>query len=219
VKRVPEPELMDDPAQAKAYALADFEESHQAFVAHFRERFPDFREGEVIDLGCGPADVAIRFCRVYPAVRLSGVDGARAMLDLARLVVKQAALADRIELEQHYLPDPALPGDRFDGVISNSLLHHLDDPLVLWQTVKQVGKPGASVMVMDLRRPASVMEAMHLVGSHAAGAPSILQRDFYNSLLAAYRVQEVKRQLFKVDLDHFRIEEVGDRHLLIWGVL
>jgi len=219
VKRLPEPDLMDDPAQARAYAHADFAEAHQTFVTHFRERFPDFQAGEVIDLGCGPADVAIRYCRAYPSVRLLGVDGAVAMLGLGLAAVEQAALADRIELDQRYLPDATLPSDCFDAVISNSLLHHLDDPLVLWQTIKQVGKPGAPVMVMDLRRPASVVDAMRLVGTHAAGAPSILQRDFYNSLLAAYRVQEVKRQLFKADLDHFRVEEVGDRHLLVWGIL
>jgi len=210
---------MDDPAQARAYARADFSEAHEAFVAYFRERFPDFQAGEVIDLGCGPADAAIRYCRAYPSVRLLGVDGAETMLALGLAAVEEAALAERIELDQRYLPDSTLPGDCFDAVISNSLLHHLDDPLVLWQTVKQVGKAGTPVMVMDLRRPASVVEAMQLVGTHAAGAPSILQRDFYNSLLAAYRIQEVKRQLFKTDLDHFRVEEVGDRHMLIWGML
>ena len=49
MQRVPEPELMDDPAQALAYAGADFSEPHQAFVAHFRERFPDFHSGSVLD--------------------------------------------------------------------------------------------------------------------------------------------------------------------------
>ena len=40
--RVLEPELMDDPEQAQAYAAADFAEENQGFVDRFREYFPDF---------------------------------------------------------------------------------------------------------------------------------------------------------------------------------
>jgi hypothetical protein len=37
-----EPELMDDAAQARAYAQADFAEENQGFVDRFREYFPDW---------------------------------------------------------------------------------------------------------------------------------------------------------------------------------
>ena len=66
MKRIPEPELMDDPEQARAYALADFSEPHQAFIDHFARCFPRHRPRRVLDLGCGPADVTIRFARAYP---------------------------------------------------------------------------------------------------------------------------------------------------------
>ena len=39
MERIPEPELMDDPEQARAYASADFSEPHQAFVERFTQRF------------------------------------------------------------------------------------------------------------------------------------------------------------------------------------
>jgi len=217
--RIPEHELMDTPEQALAYASTDFSAPHDAFVAHFRQRFPEFAEGEVLDLGCGTADVTIRFGRAYPGVTLLGVDGAAAMLEPGTRAVREVGMHDRIRLEQHYLPDSTLQAEHFDAIISNSLLHHLDDPLTLWQTVKQTGRPGAPVMVMDLLRPASVAETLGLVRVHAADAPALLQKDFYHSLLAAYRPQEVKRQLFKMDLDHFATEVVSDRHMLIWGRL
>ena len=57
--RVPEPELMDDAAQARAYASADFADVNQGFVDRFRARFADFTSGRVIDLGCGPADIPL----------------------------------------------------------------------------------------------------------------------------------------------------------------
>ena len=217
MKRIPEHDLMDTPEQAIAYASTDFSEPHDAFVKHFQQRFPDFAQGEVLDLGCGAADVTVRFGWAYPRVKIYGVDGAQAMLELGTKAVQEMDMADRITLTQHYLPDAALPSQHFDAIICNSLLHHLDDPLTLWQTVKQTAKPGAPVMVMDLVRPNSVVEVFRLVREHASDAPPILQKDFYHSLLAAYQPQEVKRQLFKMDLDHFSIEIVSDRHMLIWG--
>jgi ubiquinone/menaquinone biosynthesis C-methylase UbiE len=219
MKRIPELELMDDPEHAQAYAEADFSEPHEAFVQYFRNRFPDFESGEVADLGCGPADVTLRFARAYRQARIIGVDGARAMLAFARKAVTAAGMEARIRLVQCVLPSPALGAARFDLVLSNSLLHHLDDPHVLWQTVKQIARPGALVQVMDLKRPNSAADAQRLVRLHAGAAPAILCRDFYNSLRAAYRPEEIEAQLGSAGLSRLEVEVVSDRHVLVWGKL
>ena len=68
MQRRPEPELMDDEAQALAYARADFAEPHDRFVALLRERV-GAPAGRALDLGCGPGDVTFRVARAFPAVR------------------------------------------------------------------------------------------------------------------------------------------------------
>ena len=218
MKRIPEPELMNDVEQARAYAHADFSEPHQAFVGHFRRCLPDHDPKQVLDLGCGPADINIRFARAYLGCTVTGIDGAQAMLSLAREAVETAGLNARIRLLKLRLPATLPVADGFDTVISNSLLHHLADPAVLWQTVKQVG--GAAVLIMDLLRPHSEHSAQALVEQYAAEEPSILRNDFYHSLLAAYRPEEIRKQLQVAGIDHcLRIEVVSDRHVLIWGTL
>lgn len=217
--RIPEPELMDDPEQARAYAEADFSEPHQAFIAHFRRIFPAHTPRQVIDLGCGPADISIRFSRAYPDAAILGVDGAMAMLDLGNSALVRHGASGRVELQCRYLPDPHLPVRQFDAVISNSLLHHLDDPAALWQTVRHVAEPGAAILIMDLMRPRSIQEAQYLAGRYAADAPPILQHDFYHSLLAAYRPDEVRLQLGGAGLSYLQVEAVSDRHLLTWGIM
>jgi ubiquinone/menaquinone biosynthesis C-methylase UbiE len=210
---------MDNPEQARAYAEADFSEPHQAFVAHFQRLFPDFSPQQAIDLGCGPADVSMRFARAFPKTHILGVDGAEAMLSFGRRAVEESGLTQRLRLHKCYLPDVQLPARAYDGVLSNSLLHHLDDPAVLWQTVRHVARPGAAVLIMDLMRPASIREAQDFTRSYAADAPPVLQHDFYHSLLAAYRPDEVRQQLDGAGLSQLHVEAVSDRHLLIWGTL
>lgn len=219
MQRIPEPELMNDPAQALAYAEADFSVAHDAFVAHFAARFPQFKTGRVLDLGCGPADVTLRFARAYPHAELLGIDAAEAMLALGHAAVARAGCADRVHLHQAYLPDVMLEARAFDAVISNSLLHHLAAPQVLWDSVRHAAKPRAALFVMDLLRPETRTQAEQLAMQYAHDAPEILQRDFLNSLLAAYRVDEVRMQLTQAGMAHLCVETVSDRHWVAWGML
>ncbi|HHH35320.1 MAG TPA: class I SAM-dependent methyltransferase [Gammaproteobacteria bacterium] len=220
MERVPEPELMEDHRQARAYAEADFSEPHDRFVALFRECFPGVDlAGPVLDLGCGPADVSCRFALAHPRCTLHGVDGSAAMLAEGRRLVAARGLAGRITLHLLRLPSEGLPAGPFAAVISNSLLHHLADPAVLWRTIAALAAPAAPVFVMDLLRPASEREARALVAAHASGEPDILQRDFYHSLRAAYRPEELRGQLAAAGLDQFTVRVVSDRHLIVYGRL
>ncbi len=217
--RVPEPEeLMTDPAQARAYAEADFDEPHQHFVTLFRDRFPNVNMlGRVLDVGCGTADVTLRFARAFPFCRVDGVDGSLAMLRYARAAVSEAKLQSRITLLAGYLPRVSLSRERYDAVVSNSLLHHLHDPMVLWETVSAHAKRGAPLFVMDLTRPKDRAAAQGLVDRYAKDEPEILRRDFYNSLLASYRPDEVQAQLDAAGLSNLEIELPSDRHIIVWG--
>lgn len=218
MNRIPEPELMDDPAQALAYARADFEQPHTQFIAQFRTCFPDWPgRGHVLDLGCGPGDICRRFARAFPETIVHGVDAATAMLHIGREDLREAGLDRRIELFKGYLPGALLPREHYDAVISNSLLHHLHDPYALWQSVLRHALPGAPVFVMDLRRPASREEAAALVDTYAAGEPEVLRTDFHNSLLAAYRVEELDAQLHDIGIEWLRLQALGDRHIIAYG--
>ena len=219
LERTPEPELMDDPDQARAYAEADFEAPHQYFVDLFGETFPHWRGETALDLGCGPADITLRFARRYPACRIDGLDGSEAMLRLGRRMVDEEGLGGRIRLVRGYLPGADLPRGKYDAIISNSLLHHLADPMALWNAVRAHAGPGAPVFVMDLMRPATLAQARDMIQMYADGEPEVLQRDFYHSLLAAYRVEEVESQLAAAGLERLSVRPVSDRHLVVSGLL
>ena len=216
MERVLEKELMDDDEQALAYARADFAQENQTFVERFRDAFPEFVEGHLLDLGCGPADIPIRLTRTYPRCRVTAVDGSPAMLRLAGEAVRASDVSDRIVLRHARVQGLSLD-EPADGVISNSLLHHLPNPLQFWDGVRRLVKPGGVVLVMDLLRPESPDDARALVDRYADGAPAILRRDFYNSLLAAFTDDEVASQLAEMNLSRLLIEVLDDRHWIVAG--
>jgi 2-polyprenyl-3-methyl-5-hydroxy-6-metoxy-1,4-benzoquinol methylase len=107
----------------------------------------------------------------------------------------------------------------YDLLVSNSLLHHLHDPAVLWGAIQTLAAPGALVVVRDLRRPMTETAVRGLMRRHAASAPAVLRRDFSHSLRAAFRPREVADQLTAAGLSHFTVTELGDRHLEVVGRL
>jgi hypothetical protein len=137
------------------------------------------------------------------------------MLVLAREAAARLALQPRLSFYECYLPDEAAPRPHYDLLVSNSLLHHLNDPSALWQSIRRWSLPTSAVFVMDLLRPASARDAARLVDEYAAGEPEVLRRDFYNSLLAAYRAEEVRDQLYRAGLRELDVEIVSDRHWLV----
>jgi len=217
MERTPEPELMDAEDQAAAYATADWSESHGKIPGYFGRRFPEFRGGRVLDLGCGTADVTIRFAKAFPEATVVGVDGSDTMLDFGRRNVREASLEPRIVLLKSYLPDQSFETRSFDAILCNSLLHHFADPVALWKTAALCAKPGAPVLLVDLLRPHDHETALRIVREQAHDAPQVLQRDFIASLHAAYSTNEVRQQLRDAGLEKFQVDQVDELHFVGWG--
>lgn len=219
MERQPEPELMLEEEQVRAYAEADFNEPHSMFIALFQHYFPDeIINGRVLDLGCGAADISCRFACAFPECKIDGIDASETMLRHGRELIVTHELSEQVHLFNDYIPSTTLMTD-YDAVICNSLLHHLANPLDLWETVKKSVKPSGIIFIMDLLRPARPEDVDFLVKRHAANEPEILRRDFFNSLHAAYTVEEIETQLQMSGLYYLDVYEVSDRHWVALGRL
>ena len=216
MKRIIEPELMSDKEQAAAYANANFEEPHNHFVEllslSMGENFPEF--GNVIDLGTGAADIAIRFASNYPCFEVDAIDGSCAMIAEGKKAIDKVRLNDRINLIHSSIQDITLAEKEYVIVFSNSLLHHLHDPMVLWKLIKNA-KGNPLVFIMDLMRPKNIQKIDELVHEYAGNEPEILQKDFKNSLKAAFTPEEVVLQLQDIGLDGLEVTVVSDRHIVV----
>ncbi|MFM9110225.1 MAG: class I SAM-dependent methyltransferase [Prochlorococcaceae cyanobacterium] len=223
LSRICEPELMLEADQVSAYAAADFSAGDGAMVERLAGRWQPGPGERVLDLGCGPGNITLLLAERWPGVPLVGVDGSPAMLAIAEQ--RRLGLGKRGEalvFHQALLPMEPAANARlrppFAAVLSNSLLHHLHDPAVLWRSVKALAAPGAVVQVLDLCRPADGATLAALVARHGAAMPAVLRRDYANSLRAAFSIEEVEAQLARAGLD-LQVQRIDEQHLEVWGRL
>ncbi|MCT0217420.1 class I SAM-dependent methyltransferase [Synechococcus sp. CS-1329] len=216
---------MEGAEQALAYAAADFSATDQAVLERITSCFGAQLGERIIDLGCGPGNISFLLAGRHPCCQVVGVDGSAAMLAIAGARLEQRRQQQRqqaspsagsLRFEQALLPAPELQGG-YSAVVSNSLLHHLHDPQVLWCTVQQLAAPAAAIYIKDLRRPTDQASLERLVATHAAAAPPVLQHDYRHSLRAAFTVEEVEAQLAEAGLSELEVGAVGDRYLEIFG--
>lgn len=217
--RTPEPELMNDEDQVQAYADADFAEAHNSLLVHLKKHLPAGQKIErILDLGSGSGDMTYRLHCLFPSAALHAVDGSPRMIEAARRFFAQIAMGGGAPLPVQWscttIQD--MPAQSYDLVFSNSLLHHIHDPSVFWKAIAGAVAPGSYVFVSDLLRPASEEEAREIVEKHSGNEADILKHDFYHSLLAAFRPDEVGAQLKAAGLP-LSIEIVSDRHQIIYG--
>ena len=217
MQRTLEPEIMDKEENVLAYAKADFSSVNQKFVADLIKKYPDIKI--ILDLGCGPADIPIRLAQALPKAHITAIDASKKMISSAKDAIAKAKLNNHITLIQAYLPGLPFKSKTFDAIISNSILHHLPNPVVLWEEIKKLGQREAAIFVMDLLRPPSKEKAKEIVEQYSGNEHPVLKEDFYNSLLAACTLDEIKDQLQKAHLSNLNAEIISDRHWLVSGVL
>ena len=140
------------------------------------------------------------------------------MVRLAEETVQQAGLSGRITFRCERFQDLA-GANVADAAISNSLLHHVPNPLQFWHKLRLVVKPGSPVLVMDLLEAGIARRGAGHRRSVCSGAPDILRRDFYNSLLAAFTEDEIAAQLAQMNLTRLLIDVPDDRHWVVGGII
>jgi ubiquinone/menaquinone biosynthesis C-methylase UbiE len=213
LKRVPEPELMDDDSEVEAYASAAaaayLEAIDRSFVDHVAKLIEGagLESGRVLDLGCGPGQILIMMKQRWPGMEIVGVDAGPAMIEKARSDAAAAGVDIAFEvLRLGPNGETRLPyGDaEFDIVTCNSVIHHLTDPVNALDEMARVAKPEGAVLIRDLARPAFLFPYplhVRIFGRHYEGE---MRRLYEASVAAAYTPPELSAMLRRSRLNDGR---------------
>ncbi len=210
MQRVLEPEVMDSLEEALEYDSMDFIEVNTAFARSAAVLGPVF--GNVLDAGTGTARIPIALCQLRSAWKLTCIDLSPNMLKVAAENVEKAGVRSQISLELIDAKVMPYPDNYFDMVISNSIIHHLPDPLPFLQEVKRVLKPQGALFLRDLLRPEKPEMRDNLVNLYAGDCNAHQKQLFHDSLQAAFTLDEIQTLIETAGLDGLRIYESSDRH-------
>ena len=220
LQRVLEPEVMDTEAEARDYNAMDHGEVNQRFVTDLLgfaadQLTPEQHEidlGNVLDLGTGTALIPVELCQQCENCRVLAIDLAVHMLDLARYNVEAAGLIERITLQKVDAKELPYDSSAFDVVMSNSIIHHIPEPLDTLREMARVTADGGILFVRDLLRPDSDAEVLELVEMYTRQENEHSRQMFEDSLRAALSLEEIREMVNQLGFETHSATATSDRH-------
>jgi len=209
LERILEKQVMDGLEEARSYDAMDHSEPNQAVVNRLIELGA---QGRMLDIGTGPGDIPIRIARRLETARIVAVDLSEPMLAIARDKVAAAGFSDRIAVEFADAGRLPFANDSFDVVFSNTIVHHLPDPLPMLREVNRVSRPDGCLLIRDLYRPETTGRIDELVALHADSEPDH-QRMLRDSLHAAFTPDELQALADEAGLTGATVVIDTDRHM------
>lgn len=210
LERILEPEVMDTPEEARDYDAMDHADVNRLFVDDFLQAG---RCGpNLLDLGTGTAQIPIELCQRQDGWRVMAVDAATQMLELARQNVRAARLEERIQFHQVDAKQMPFADGTFDGVISNSIIHHIPRPADCLVDAVRVTCVGGLLFFRDLLRPASQQQLNELVTAYTGDENEHSQKMFAESLHAALSLDEIRDLVGQLGFPPESVQQTSDRH-------
>jgi ubiquinone/menaquinone biosynthesis C-methylase UbiE len=167
---------------------------------------------DILDLGTGTALIPIELCRRLADCRVMAVDAATSMLDLARYNLESASLTQRIQLAHIDAKKLPYKDGLFDVVMSNSIVHHIPEPLPVLREAVRVTKSGGLLFIRDLLRPDSAEQLNHQVATYAADCNAHQRQLFADSLHAALSLDEIRELVGSLGFAPETVQQTSDRH-------
>ncbi|MCA9263722.1 MAG: class I SAM-dependent methyltransferase [Planctomycetales bacterium] len=209
-KRVLEPEVMDSMEEAVAYDAMDHARVNSRFVDDLLAAGPI--AGDVLDLGTGTAQIPIELCQRTDGLGVVGIDLSESMLQVGRSNIDAVGLSDRIRLELADAKTLPYADHQFSCVISNSIVHHIPDPVATLAEAVRVTAPGGLIFFRDLMRPADQDQLDQLVMLYAMGECPEARKMFADSLRAALTLNEMQDVVQSLGYSWELVQATSDRH-------
>ena len=210
--RILEPEVMDTLEEAFEYDSMDHSKVNEVFCNDFFAARNLTDGAQILDVGTGTAQIPIAMCRRNSGLKITAIDLAESMLTLGNKNIQTARLQDSITLCQVDSKKMPYPDGSFDQVVSNSIIHHIPNPLECFKEMIRVTKKDGLLFIRDLLRPFSMAELQNIVNLHAGDATPKQKQLFTDSLHASLSLTEVREMVKLFGFEGFTVIQSSNRH-------
>ena len=222
-----EPELMITKDQVDSYSEGDFSRSEIKFVQFIKNYLKKnniqlTNDDLIVDLGCGPGNISEKLSIEWPSTSVIGIDGSKEMINKANIRknlqekslnnlsylcrnIKNIKLADISDKEQINL------------LVSNSLIHHITHINEFFECIISLSGKKTLNFHKDLIRPINEKNALELKAECASKYNETLTSDYYASLHASYRADELRNIILVKELVHLDVLEEDNEYLILYG--
>jgi ubiquinone/menaquinone biosynthesis C-methylase UbiE len=183
---------------------------NQAFVDRL---FELGARGSMLDVGTGPGHIPLLVCERDATARVLGVDLAQHMLDFAERHRRASPHADRIGYRIADAKSLDFGDGAYDVVYSNTILHHIPDPLPFLAEAHRVMRPGGVLLIRDLFRPETAARVDEIVELYAGDCTSAQRELFRASLHAALEPDELREMAAAAGMNGAEVVIDSDRHM------
>jgi len=212
LQRILEPEVMDTLEEALEYDSMDHSQVNEVFCNDFFAA-RNLKDGvQILDVGTGTAQIPIVMCKRNTGLKITAIDLAESMLTLGNKNIQTARLEDSITLDQVDSKKMPYSDESFDQVISNSIIHHIPNPLECFKEMIRVTKKDGLLFIRDLLRPFSIVELHNIVNLHAGDATPKQKQLFTDSLHASLSLAEVREMVKLFGFEAFTVIQSSNRH-------
>jgi predicted O-methyltransferase YrrM len=179
--------LMTDTDQCLAYnqyasnpvQLQEYVQTYQLLIG--------IEQGTIVDLGSGTCNFVIALAQNLPNLNFVCFENSPAMIKIAKDNIAVAGLDSKIQLIQD---DVFNVTGKYDVVLANRLLHHIDNTKEFWKLINSLSE---NVLVIDINRPPKKL--VDNIRESDEYQNDVYKEDLISSLQAAYSLEEVTEQI------------------------
>lgn len=132
-----------------------------------REAVGRIESGQVLDVGCGPANLLTALAKEARAegksIKAFGVDYSSALVREGQKALVKQGLRETVQLEWGDAHSLSFPPEEFDLVVSTGSIHHWRQPIVVLNEIHRVLVARGTLLIYDQRKPQRVGDVVRAI--------------------------------------------------------
>jgi ubiquinone/menaquinone biosynthesis C-methylase UbiE len=141
-----------------AVKYADFAKSSEEMQKEYKRLAEDvaliIQEGKFLEIGPGPAYIAIEIAKRLPDVEIIGLEISDSMIEIAIKNTEEQRVSKNIFFKKGDASKMPFDDEEFDFVITSGSLHHWKKPVEVINEIHRILKPKCKALISDLRKDA-----------------------------------------------------------------